>query len=157
MSSDDEDGRSATEYRKKKDTDALQQSGAAHGNADQIDYLDEQLNMIGQQEEFKLSDLNNDFEVPSRDHDAVNRVKMDEEEDLNSLEARLKNIRKNLNFEGPTLHEMNENNKNEEKDNEANRQEPAAGKDSLKDKYKSFISNLQIRNPDQETNAQHLD
>ena len=98
MSSDD-DGRGATEYRNKIDNDHLKQSGLPHDDADQIDDLDEQLNRVAQKEEFKLSDLNNDFEVPTRDHDAANRVKIDEEEDLDSLEARLKNIRKNLNFE----------------------------------------------------------
>ena len=54
---------------------------------------------MAQKAEFKLSDLADEVEEPTRDKDALPSFKPDEEEDFNSLENRLKNIRKNLNFD----------------------------------------------------------
>ena len=68
-----------------------------------IDYLDRQLNAVATNPEFKLSDLNNDEVAeprPVRESDGHAQLKQGlEEEDFNSLENRLKNIRKNLNFD----------------------------------------------------------
>ena len=61
---------------------------------------------MAQKPEFKLSDLNDEYEEPTRDRDVPPSFKQDEEEDYNSLENRLKNIRKNLNLD-QCLEEIN--------------------------------------------------
>lgn len=101
LSSDDEVAQ-GTQYRKKVEDDELQASGLEQFRPEgtrEYDYLDEQLNAVAHKPEFKLSDLNDEHEEPMREKDVQPSFKQDEEADFNSLENRLKNIRKNLNFD----------------------------------------------------------
>ena len=118
-----------------------------------MDYLDEQLNAMAQKPEFKLSDLADDAEQPVRNHTVVPSYKHDEaEEDYNSLENRLKNIRKNLNFD-QCLEELDQTNlqKGSKKD------EKEVARDSLKDKYRSFIANMKMPAAETECTTKDLE